>query len=125
MEKDKIRNLFGSEVLNIVQSETEDISLSWLERKSKIINHPYSAHTETKLVCCTDKLSNIQSMYADLQIIVDKVWVRFNTSKEKIQWYYESIVKALSDISEADMYYDLKEMVSDVFILDWSNYKKK
>jgi len=64
-------------------------------------------------------------MYADLQTIDDKVWERFNASKEKIQWYYESIVKALSDISEADMYYDLKEMVSDVFTLDWSNYKEK
>jgi len=120
---DEIRHLFGSLILNIVQTETEDKSLSWIERKSKTIDHLYSASIETKLVCCADKLSNIRSIYSDLKTIGNKVWERFNADKEKIQWYYESIVKALSDISEADMYYDLKEMVSDVFTLDWSNFK--
>jgi len=47
-------------------------------------------------------------MYTDLQIIGDKVWERFNANKEKKQWYY-----------------DLKEMVNDIFTLDWSNYKDK
>jgi len=35
--------------------------------------------------------------------------------KEMQQWYYESIVSALSNISETGMYHDLKGMVSDVF----------
>jgi (p)ppGpp synthase/HD superfamily hydrolase len=122
---DEIRKLFGKTVLSIIQSETEDKSLSWLERKSITINHLSSANIETKLVCCADKLSNIRSIYADLKTIGDKVWERFNASKEKIQWYYESIVSALSDISESDMYYDLKEMVSDVFTLDWSNQREE
>jgi len=121
---DEIKKLFGREVLSIVQSETEDKSLSWLERKSIMVNHLPSAFYNTKLVCCADKLSNIRSIYADLRIIGDKVWERFNASKEKIQWYYESIVSALSAISESDMYYDLKEMVNDVFTLDWNNYKE-
>jgi len=120
---DEIKQLFGSEILSIVQSETEDKSLSWIERKSKTIDHLYSASINTKLVCCADKLSNIRSIYADLKSIGEKVWERFNASKEEIQWYYENIVKALTDISEADMYYDLKELVKDVFLLDWSKSK--
>jgi (p)ppGpp synthase/HD superfamily hydrolase len=120
---DEIKHLFGKKVLSIVQSETEDKSLSWLERKTITIDHLKTVSLETKLVCCADKLSNIRSIYADLQTIGDKVWERFNESKEKIQWYYESNVSALSDISEAAMYYDLKEMVGDVFNMDWSSPK--
>jgi len=120
---EEIRKLFGSEILAIVQSETEDKSLSWHERKAKTIDHLFSASIETKLVCCADKLSNIRSIYADLKTTGEEVWKRFNASKEDIQWYYEGIIKALSDISKADMYYDLKELVNDVFTLDWSNYK--
>jgi (p)ppGpp synthase/HD superfamily hydrolase len=114
---EEIEKLFGKEVLSIVQSETEDKSLSWYERKSIFINHLCSACLETKLVCCADRLSNIRSIYVGLTN-GDKVWDIFNAGKEKQQWYYENIVFALSDISKTNMYYDLKEMVNDVFTLD-------
>jgi (p)ppGpp synthase/HD superfamily hydrolase len=117
---DEIRRQFGSEILSIVQSETEDKSLDWLERKSLSITHLFSADIATKVVCCADKLSNIRSIYADLQEIGEKVWERFNAPKDDIQLYYERIIKALSEISDADMYKELENLVNDVFTVDWT-----
>ena len=76
---------------------------------------------EAKLVCCADKLSNMRSIYTDLQTIGEKVWERFNADKKHIQWYYESILAAISNISDSDMYYDLSELIEDVFHLNWCN----
>ena len=122
---EEIQKLFGMSVLDIVLSVTEDKSLSWLNRKSVSIKHIKKAYEETQLVYCADKLSNIRSIYYDLKNIGDKVWERFNAKKDKIQWYYESVVKELSKITDTDMYFDLKEMVNDVFNLDWSSYTEK
>ena len=119
---EEIRKHFGKRIMELVQSETEDKSKSWHERKNETIRQLRHASGDTLLVCCADKLSNIRSMYADLKTVGEKLWERFNASKKDIQWYYESIVEALSDISDADMYIDLKEMVHDVFQLDWSEY---
>jgi len=121
---EEIYKLFGSKVLSIVQSETENKSLSWFERKSATISHLRNASVEAKLVCCADKLSNIRSMYADLHKIGEKLWERFNAPKKQIKWYYENIVSSISEISDTVMYCDLKEMVNDVFNLDWSAYNQ-
>ena len=117
---DEIRSLFGKNILSIVQAETEDKSKTWRERKQATIDHLPSASIEAKLVCCADKLSNMRSIYADLQTIGEKVWERFNADKKHIQWYYESILTAISDISDSDMYYDLSELIEDVFQLNWN-----
>jgi len=117
---DEIRSLFGNRILSIVQSETEDKSKTWIDRKLETIRHLRSASIEAKLVCCADKLSNMRSIYADLKTIGEKVWERFNADKENIQRYYEGVLAAISDISDSDMYYDLSEIIKDVFYLEWN-----
>ena len=114
---DEIRALFGEDVLSIVQVETEDKTKTWQERKQATIDHLPSASKEAKLVCCADKLSNMRSIYADLEDIGEKVWERFNADKKSIQWYYENILPAISEISDSDMYKDLSEIIEDVFKL--------
>ena len=114
---DEIRSLFGENVLSIVQSETEDKTKTWQKRKQATIDHLPSASKEAKLVCCADKLSNMRSIYADLEDIGEKAWERFNADKKSIQWYYENILKAISEISDSDMYKDLSEIIEDVFKL--------
>jgi (p)ppGpp synthase/HD superfamily hydrolase len=118
---DEIKKRFGAEVLYIVQSETEDKTLSWHERKRRTIEHLPTAYTEVKLVCCADKLSNLRSIYADLHEIGEKVWERFNASKNEIQWYYTEVVKALSSISDSAMYMDMEDLLNDIFNLDWTS----
>lgn len=92
---EEIMELFGNDVLSIVQTESEDKSKSWKERKQTTIDELKTSRTETKLVCFADKLSNIRSMMRDKAEVGDKLWERFNTGKENIEWYYRSIAREL------------------------------
>ena len=112
---DDIEKEFGRDILGIVQTESEDKSKSWKERKQHTIESLKSDSLETKLVCCADKLSNIRSMYANVQSCGSELWKRFNASKEDIKWYYESIIDGLSDLSEYSMYEELRNTVKLVF----------
>lgn len=111
----EIEEKFGKAVLDIVLTESEDKSKTWRERKQHTINCLKKDTMASKLVCCADKLSNVKSMYADLQAIGEKLWERFNAPKEDIKWYYESIVNALTDLSSYRIYEELKETVKVVF----------
>lgn len=99
---EEIKENFGQKVLEIVQTESEDKSKTWKERKERTVNELKEASEETKLVCFADKLSNIRSMYADYIEVGDKLWERFNADKESIKWYYESILEVLSTIELSD-----------------------
>ena len=112
---EEIEAKFGKSVLDIVLTESEDKSKTWRERKQHTIDCLKNDSMETKLVCCADKLSNIKSMYADLQECGEKLWDRFNAPKEDIKWYYESIVNALSDLAQYKMYQEIQETVKAVF----------
>ena len=112
---EEIEAKFGKAVLDIVLTESEDKSKTWRERKQHTIDCLKNDSMETKLVCCADKLSNIKSMYSDLQECGEKLWDRFNAPKDDIKWYYESIVNALSDLANYKMYKEIQETVNAVF----------
>ena len=111
----EIENKFGKAVLDIVLTESEDKSKTWRERKQHTIDCLKTDSMETKLVCCADKLSNVKSMYADLQECGEKLWERFNAPKDDLKWYYESIANALGDLKRYKMYDQLKKTVKAVF----------
>ena len=92
---EEIEKLFGSDVLAIVQTESEDKSKTWRERKQATIDHLKNAGAETRLVCFADKLSNIRSMYRDKLEIGAELWKRFNADKDSIEWYYRGIADAV------------------------------
>jgi (p)ppGpp synthase/HD superfamily hydrolase len=111
----EIMDKFGETVLKIVAAESENKSRTWKERKQDTIDHLPNASFEAKLVCCADKLSNLRSMGADLRIIGDKLWERFNASKEDIAWYYKGIIDALPELRGYSMYEELKELYGEIF----------
>jgi (p)ppGpp synthase/HD superfamily hydrolase len=112
----EIRDLFGPDILDIVQSESEDKSRTWKERKQAAIDRLSGDTIEAKLVCCADKLANLRSMYADKQEIGENLWGRFNAAKNDIRWYYQSIVEKLKNpLSGYSMYKELTELVESVF----------
>jgi (p)ppGpp synthase/HD superfamily hydrolase len=111
----EIEKEFGKEILAIVQSESEDKSKTWKERKQHTIDCLKTDSLETKLVCCADKLSNIRSMYVDFQNCGAELWKRFNASKEDIGWYYHSIADNLSGLEGYKMYDELQKYVGILF----------
>lgn len=113
--REEIRSKFGDEVLSIVNSESEDKSKSWRERKEATVSALAGEGLAVQLVCCADKLSNIMSIYADLQKHGEKVWNRFNADKDAIEWYYKGIVASLTNLVDYKMFGELKEAVHNIF----------
>lgn len=125
-KSEEIEAGFGKEVLAIVQTESEDKSKTWKERKRRTIDCLKNDSAEAKLVCFADKLSNIRSMYADLQEKGAELWGRFKAPKADIEWYYRSIAEALKNAPLAketvgnggramELFKEFKETIDAVF----------
>lgn len=112
---EEIKALFGDQVAELVQSDTEDKSLSWQERKQITIDNIKHESTGAKEILCADKLSNIQGLYFDLQRSGKSIWSRFKGTPAQTEWYYREIVKELSSFSGRPMYEELKKYVDLVF----------
>ena len=90
---EEIRKIFGEDVLNLVQKESEDKSKTWKERKQTTIDELKECSSDVKVICFADKLSNLRSIYRDKLEIGERVWDRFNATKEEEYWYYKSILE--------------------------------
>lgn len=113
----EIESRFGPEVLALVQSDSEDKSLSWEERKEHTIRYlRKSASREELLLACADKLSNLRSIKADYQTDGDRIWARFNRGKEQQSWYYSSLVDTFEPLSGYKMYWEISNLYTDIFV---------
>lgn len=114
---EEIKEKFGADVLALVQTESEDKTKSWKERKQATLDALEKASHETKQVCCADKLSNCLAQLYDYNQIGDALFERFNKeSTPQLQgWYYKGIVKALSSLEGEKMYADLKDTVIKLY----------
>ena len=112
---EQISEKFGEQVLSLVQSQSEDKSKSWRERKQHTIDMMKDADKDVQLLCCADKLSNVKSIYADKLIVGEAVFDRFNASKEDTRWYYESLANAFTKIDDYKMKQDMKYFLNKTF----------
>lgn len=110
-----IENLFGSKVLSLVTSETQNINKPWKERRQEALLKIAQEDKDAQLVFCADKLSNIKSIYADKLAIGDEVFKRFSAPISDIKWYYQNMVLVLNKIDNYKMKHELKTFVDQVF----------
>lgn len=116
---EEIYHLFGPEIGALVDSHTEDKTLSWEERKQHTINELTTASLQVKMLVMADKLSNLRSMVSDYKEIGDKLWDRFNAPKDKQAWYCRNILEALQDLqyypeTEA-VYWEMVRLYNEIF----------
>jgi (p)ppGpp synthase/HD superfamily hydrolase len=99
----EIAELFGDRVAQIVRGCSDSLVVDeekkapWKERKEAHIKHLKSADLDTLLVTAADKTHNARAIATDIQSIGNKVWDRFNSDKQSIVWYYNSIYQVLSE----------------------------
>lgn len=114
--EDDLRSEFGEEILRMIKSESEpDRTLPWNERKNHTVEHLRGAPGDVRMIALCDKLSNIMDIEADLETNGDALWDRFNAGFEEQKWYYTSLVDALSDLGDVELYQEFKQRVSSVF----------
>ena len=104
---EQVEATFGKQVAEVVRGATELDKLekkaiekesSWLERKEHTIYFlQHEATTDQLLVSAADKLDNLRSIVYDHYKFGEKLWGRFNASKEQQSWYYTSIATILMD----------------------------
>ena len=93
---EELKKHFGDHVADLVAEESEDKSKTWMERKSRTIEHLRSAGREIKILTLADKLSNIRDTARDYLLEGENIWERFNVKeKDKHAWYYNSMVDLL------------------------------
>jgi len=111
----EILDLFGEKVLKLVAAESEDKSKTWKERKQATIDRLGYAESNVAMICFADKLSNLRSMAADKAGIGDKLWERFNASKDDIEWYYRQIFEKVQELEHTKMYQEYSMLLNEVF----------
>lgn len=89
---DQMAAEFGGRVIELVRGVTKDESLtSWQERSDAYIAHLRDAEDGSVLISAADKLHNLMSILGDHAEIGDELWGRFNSGKERQQWWYRAI----------------------------------
>ncbi len=81
---------FCSEPDNWVDINKDERKKSWRKRKENTVEKIKIGNDDELLVFLADKLSNILSIEEDT-ICERNIWIKFNASKEEIEWYYKTI----------------------------------
>lgn len=124
-----IEERFGEDVASLVDGASEhDKDAPWIERKRHTLSYLEEADEDVVAVTCADKLDNVRSMQDGYRQHGASFWDKFNppsddvpfeSSREKQEWYYTSIVDTLDerigDGSLAVLYSELEQEVTTLF----------
>ncbi len=116
---------FGERVAGIVKGVSEDKDpniesddkATWETRKLKYLAGLENDSEESLMVCCADKIHNLQSMMDAYAEKGEELWTHFNSPKEKKIWLYEEILKFMKIklnspiVSEFEIIYNQAEKV--------------
>ena len=112
-----IRKRFGDGVADIVAANSDTFETPkppWRDRKeayvARIAHEPRSA----RLVSAADKLHNARSVLADLRVLGEELWARFNGGKEGTLWYYRTLVEAFREAGSNPIVEELDLVVSEL-----------
>lgn len=120
---EEVIRLFGKRIGSLVAAESENkredipAESTWKIRKQETLDHLITAPLEVKMITLGDKLSNIRAIYRDYQAIGDDLWQRFNQKDKRAHyWYYSSIAKCISELSDYQTYKEYCELVKKTFL---------
>ena len=95
---EELEKNFGKRVADLVAAESEDKMRdrpetdTWMDRKTKTIEHLEKADTEIKMIALGDKLSNVRAMTRDYERIGEELWKKFNNSNAIYQGMYYGLL---------------------------------
>ena len=111
---------FGERVAQIVKGVSEDKDpnvesddkATWEMRKLKYIAGLEHDSNESLMVCCADKIHNLQSMINAYEENGEELWTHFNSPKEKKLWLYQEILKFMKLKLDNPIVIELEEVYS-------------
>lgn len=119
----EIKEIFGSRVSALVQSESEDKMSdrppeeTWMARKEEsLIMLRLTKDRDVKILWLADKLSNIRSFYRGKLQHGDALWSYFNQKDPKMhEWYYRTVADCVKELSDTAAYKEFTELVDKTF----------
>ena len=115
--REEIRRQFGDIVVAIVDGCTESDTTPkppWQERKTCYLDQLRLGSPSVRLVSLADKLHNARSLLAEWQQLGDVIWSKFNSSREKTLWFYQSLVQVYQQTGSDWMTEELSRVVSQL-----------
>ena len=94
---DEIRARFGASVAAIVEGCSDSFTTPkppWFERKRAYVEHARHLDGPTLRVSAADKVTNATAILRDWHKVGNRVWERFNASRDEMLWYYGALVEA-------------------------------
>ena len=113
----KIEELFGSEVAEIVEACTDaftDPKPEWEGRKTAYLKKLKQSPDSILLVSLADKIHNARSILRDLQSKEDNIWEKFNGGKEGTLWYYQALVEIFNISPYSYLTTELNRLVNKI-----------
>ncbi len=114
----EIRRRFGREVAEIVEGCSDTLATTpkppWRTRKEAFLARLPQASPSVRLVSTADKLHNARTILADLRMMGDAVWDRFQGGKEGTLWYHRSLVEILRVGDSDPLAEELDRVVSEI-----------
>lgn len=111
-----LKEVFNEDIANLVQSQSEDKSKKWIDRKKDTINFLKTNKSKgVEIATLADKLSNMRSIFRDYELQGEKLWDKFNAGKESQYWYYNSIAESLSQVKNTNEYREYKDLIKQTF----------
>lgn len=109
--EDDMRRDFGERITSMVKDLSEDkdpntdydAKATWRKRKEGYISHLKTAPTESLLISCSDKISNLTSFLNDYQEIGDNIWKFFNATKQEKLWYESTLLEIFKTVQDKRM----------------------
>lgn len=107
---------FGERVTQLVSDVSEDKDLkkekgakaSWVERKTKYLEHLKRASSDSVILSCADKIHNLSSLLEDHRERGGTIWEKFNASKDEKLWYYGEVLKIARERSDSGIVDELE-----------------
>jgi len=116
--EEELKKELGEEVLSIVQSLSENMSIPWEERKTQYIETIRVGSENVKAVSVGDKINNAQSMLTAYEKIGPELWKVFHRGKEKQIWFYESHLDMLKKTWNNPLVNEYENLVQKLKTLD-------
>jgi len=110
---DQIRGQFGARVADFVSACSDtDVSPKppWKERKTAHIAHVAAADPAVKLILAADKYHNLLTIIGGLRTHGDALWDRFKGGRDGTLWYYDEMMRALSQNWDHPLLRELRDM---------------
>ena len=111
-----LKEVFNKTIADLVQSQSEDKTKSWRERKQATIDFlQANTNKSVEIATLADKLSNMRAIASDYEKQGEALWDRFNADKASQYWYYSAIATSLTQLSETKPYQEYCALVEQTF----------